>query len=387
MRKPPARTRRPARRGGRRTLTAPPGPAGRAAAAEILAWYDRERRDLPWRPPPGVSADPYRVWLSEVMLQQTTVAAAGPYFGDFVGRWPTVHDLAAADLDDVLRRWAGLGYYARARNLHRCARIVAWDLGGVFPDTEGELLRLPGIGPYTAAAVAAIAFGAKATPVDANVERVVARLFGVEAPLPAARPELRRLAATLTPDLRPGDHAQAMMDLGATVCTPRSPRCGVCPVAGRCRAHGLGTASELPRKTARPDRPLRHGVAFWVTAPDGSVLLRRRPESGLLGGMAEVPSTPWREAPWTDPHGEAPVAGDWRPVPGRVRHVFTHFRLELKVLRGHAATADGADGFWCPPERLDDQALPTVMRKVVQLVRRDEAPGRTGRGRRPKAAP
>ncbi len=351
----------------------PGSAAGGGTAAAVLAWYDRHRRSLPWRVAGEETPDPYRVWLSEIMLQQTTAAAVAARFEEFAARWPTVGDLAAADLDDVLRGWAGLGYYARARNLHACAREIAGEHGGRFPRTEAGLLRLPGIGPYTAAAVAAIAFGVRATPVDANVERVVARLFAVGTPLPAARRELRDLAATLTPRERPGDHAQAMMDLGATVCTPRRPRCGDCPLAGGCRALARGLAADLPRKAPRAERPRRHGVAFWIAAPDGAVLLRRRPERGLLGGMMEFPSTPWREAPWRDPAEAAPVSADWRPVPGRVRHAFTHFRLELAVLRGRVPDAGGIPGVWCPPDRLENRALPTVMKKVARLVRADDA--------------
>ena len=346
------------------------GPAAGGIAGPVLAWYDRHRRSLPWRAPPGAVPDPYRVWLSEIMLQQTTVAAVGPYFETFVGKWPTVADLAAAELDEVLRLWAGLGYYARARNLHRCARMVVERHGGVFPAAEEELGQLPGIGPYTAAAIAAIAFDARAAPVDANVERVMARLFAVATPLPQARATLRRHAAALTPDARCGDHAQALMDLGATVCTPRAPRCGACPLEERCLARRRGLAERLPNRAPRKERPVRHGVAFWIMAPDGAVLLRRRPESGLLGGMMEIPSTEWRASAWTDEEARraAPVEADWEPVPGAVRHVFTHFRLELTVLRGAVRDAAGIEGVWSLPERLDGWALPTAMKKIVRLV-------------------
>ena len=347
-------------------------PAG-GIAGPVLAWYDRHRRSLPWRAPAGAVADPYRVWLSEIMLQQTTVAAVGPYFEAFAGRWPTVADLAAAELDEVLRLWAGLGYYARARNLHRCARMVVEDHGGVFPGTEEELRRLPGIGLYTAAAIVAIAFDSRATPVDANVERIMARLFAVDTPLPRARTALRAHAAALTPDARCGDHAQALMDLGATVCTPRGPRCGACPLEDRCLARRHGLAEQLPNRAPRKERPVRHGVAFWITAPDGAVLLRHRPESGLLGGMVEIPSTEWRTSVWTDREARraAPVEADWEPVPGEVNHVFTHFRLEMTVLKGAVRDTAGIEGFWSPPERLDDWALPTAMKKIVQLVAAD----------------
>jgi A/G-specific adenine glycosylase len=340
-----------------------------SVARRLLPWYDRNRRDLPWRAPPGTRADPYRVWLSEIMLQQTTVTAAAPYFLEFLRRWPSVSALAAAPLDDVLAAWAGLGYYARARNLHACAKAVAALPGARFPDGEAALLELPGIGAYTAAAVAAIAFDQPATVVDGNVERVVARLFEVGEPLPAAKPRLRALARTLTPTIRPGDFAQAMMDLGAMVCVPRSPRCLLCPLAEGCAANANGTAADLPRRADKPDRPTRFGTAFWLVNPAGEILLRRRPPSGLLGGMTEVPSTPWTEGEAPDHGAHAPLAVAWRPLPGSVRHVFSHFALELRVLAGRAGDGwQGADGFWVPPSSLGRQALPSVMRKVVKLA-------------------
>ncbi len=266
----------------------------------ILAWYDRHRRDLPWRAKPGERADPYAVWLSEIMLQQTTVPTVGPYFRRFLARWPRVQDLAAASLDEVLTEWQGLGYYARARNLHKCAEVVARDHGGRFPDTEEGLLELPGIGAYTAAAIAAIAFDRKATVVDGNVERVMARLNAEATPLPAAKPILRDYAAHFTPGKRAGDYAQAVMDLGATVCTPRQPKCLLCPWSEACAARAEGIAETLPRRAAKAEKPTRRGIAFWLTREGDEgreVLLRRRPEKGLLGGMMEVPSTPWRDAP------------------------------------------------------------------------------------------
>jgi A/G-specific adenine glycosylase len=334
----------------------------------LLGWYDRHRRDLPWRARPGATADPYAVWLSEIMLQQTTVATVGPYYGKFLARWPRIEDLAAAELDEVLHAWAGLGYYARARNLHACARAVAARHAGRFPDTEAGLLTLPGIGAYTAAAVAAIAFDRPATVLDGNVERVMARMFAVETPLPDAKPELRRLAQTLTPDRRPGDYAQAVMDLGATICTPRKPRCILCPWAPACAARVAGIAEALPARRAKLDKPTRLGWAFWLTRGDGAVLLRRRPESGLLGGMIEIPSTPWRETAWAlgEAIDAAPAAVAWQPLAGTVRHTFTHFHLELglfaAVLPGGSAFPDG---IWVAPDRLSDHALPTVMRKVA----------------------
>jgi A/G-specific adenine glycosylase len=334
----------------------------------LLDWYDRHRRRLPWRALPGERPNPYRVWLSEVMLQQTTVATVKPYFDAFMAKWPSVEALAATDLDDVLRAWAGLGYYARARNLHACARAVVARHSGQFPEEEAALEALPGVGSYTAAAIAAIAFGRKATPVDGNIERVVARLFAVETPLPDAKPELRRRAAAMTPDERPGDWAQAMMDLGATVCTPAKPRCVLCPWSAPCRARALGIAEALPARRAKKVKPLRRGVAF-VAFRDGAVLMRRRPEKGLLGGLLEVPSTEWREDPWVeeDVVSAAPAAASWRALPGIVRHVFTHFALELEV---RVARTDEAPGLWIPIDQLGGEAIPSVMRKVLERALR-----------------
>jgi A/G-specific adenine glycosylase len=314
------------------------------------------------------------VWLSEIMLQQTTVATVGPYFEEFLRRWPTVTDLAAADLDAVLHAWAGLGYYARARNLHKCAKTVADQHGGRFPDNEEQLRQLPGIGAYTAAAVAAIAFDRRATVLDGNVERVMARLFGVLEPLPGVKPKLRALADTITPDRRPGDYAQAVMDLGATVCTPRKPKCRQCPWHDACAARAAGIAETLPRKLAKAEKPTRRGMAFWLINPDGAVLLRRRVESGLLGGMIEVPSSDWleRPAPALDAvANQAPAKAAWRPLPGLVRHTFSHFHLELGVAAARVRPEDGAgwkqaEGIWVPVDRLSEHAIPTVMRKVVR---------------------
>jgi len=338
--------------------------ASRPDSADLLAWYDRQRRDLPWRAPLGTAPDPYHVWLSEIMLQQTTVATVGPYFDRFMARWPDISALAAASLDEILHMWQGLGYYARARNLHACARVVVEQYGGAFPSERAELRALPGIGDYTAAAIAAIAFDRRYAAVDGNVERVVARLYAVIEPLPTAKPRLRELAAALVPEQRAGDFAQAMMDLGATICTSRRPRCVLCPWRGACLAEAGRLAGALPAPAEKPERPLRYGVAFWLTGADGAVLLRRRPEKGLLGGMIEIPSTAWRAIPWTfaEAIGAAPAAAEWSALPGIVRHGFTHFQLELAVVAGMGTT----DGLWSPIDKLGEHALPTLMKKVAR---------------------
>ncbi|MGB1875410.1 MAG: A/G-specific adenine glycosylase [Rhodospirillaceae bacterium] len=344
---------------------------------DLLAWYDRHRRRLPWRALPGQTADPYAVWLSEIMLQQTTVAAVKPYFERFLSRWPTVSALASADLDDVLTEWAGLGYYARARNLHACANIVTDEHDGVFPKAEDALLALPGIGPYTAAAITAIAFGRKAVVVDGNVERVMARLYAVEEPMPNVKGQLKTLAADLTTDDRPGDYAQAVMDLGATVCTPKSPSCVLCPWQKPCLGHHLGIASELPRKAPKKERPTRRGICFWLTRSDGAILLHRRPTRGLLGGMMEIPSTPWRNSSWGKEEAKTytPVnitQSKWRSLEGVVSHTFTHFHLELQVDAAPVANwrakdiGQDKDFVWAHLDALGDFALPSVMRKVVK---------------------
>ncbi len=356
-------------------------------SADLLAWYDVHRRHLPWRAAPGETPDPYRVWLSEIMLQQTTVVTVEPYFSAFTKRWPTVHDLAAADQDEILQAWSGLGYYARARNLHRCAREIVARFGGVLPDDEETLKTLPGIGDYTAAAIAAIAFGHKATVVDGNVERVTARLFAIDQPLPGAKPWIRAMAATLTPDRHAGDFAQAMMDLGAGVCVPRNPQCGRCPLSGQCGAQAAGLAGELPRRTPRKAPPQRYGIAFWLQSPDGRVLLRRRPENGLLGGMMEIPSTPWAEGDGGSLGMEdlvrlAPLDVPWRVLPGRVRHVFTHFSLELEIWAATAGQGqlDQVWGIWWPVSDLDRAALPSVMKKICTHARTHDSEGENDAG-------
>jgi A/G-specific adenine glycosylase len=349
-------------------------PAGPDTVQALLDWYDRERRDLPWRSAPGVRADAYRVWLSEIMLQQTTVKAVTPYFEKFLSTWPSVSALAAANLDDVMAAWAGLGYYSRARNLHRCAQSVAGKYGGKFPRKEAQLRELPGIGAYTAAAIAAIAFDEPATPVDGNVERVVARLFAVRQSIPTSRGALRRLAATLTPAQRPGDFAQAMMDLGATICTSKRPSCLMCPLQQDCHARAKGIETSLPAREKRGERPIRRGIAFLVLREDGQILLRRRPAAGLLAGMLEVPSSGWANdlPPIDQALRVAPVRGDWWQVPGVIVHTFSHFRLELTVYRALVPVestltfwADSQRCQWVPRRGLDAQALPSLMRKVI----------------------
>ena len=306
------------------------------------------------------------------MLQQTTVATVGEYFHRFLERWPTVEALAEAPLDDVLSAWAGLGYYARARNLHACAQAVAGTHGGRFPEDEAGLLSLPGIGRYTAGAIRAIAFDQPASAVDGNVERVIARLYAIETPLPDAKPDIQVRAARLVPQQRAGDYAQAMMDLGATVCIPRNPRCVICPLMQNCKGRKLGLAEELPRRAPKAEKPTRRGLAFVLLRKDGAVLLRKRPTKGLLGGMDEVPSSPWREGTFAAAASlaEAPVPARWTVMDGLVRHTFTHFHLELTIARAIATTgrlAGLAPGTsWCELDKLDERALPTVMRKVIE---------------------
>ena len=332
----------------------------------LLGWYDANARELPWRIGPsahaaGVRADPYRVWLSEVMLQQTTVPHAAPYFLKFTERWPTVGDLAAEDDGEVMAAWAGLGYYARARNLLACARAVADDHAGVFPDTEDGLRALPGLGPYTAAAVGAIAFDLPTNVVDGNVERVMSRLFAVETPLPEAKPQLKALAETLVRDDRPGDWAQALMDLGATICRPKAPLCERCPVSDACAARATGAPKTYPRKARKADLPRRHGVAYLLTRGD-EVALVRRPPKGLLGGMLALPTSEWRSTPFDleDALSAAPVEAAWRAA-GEIEHVFTHFSLTLSVYR---ADGDGREVLWRPMSDLD--ALPSVFLKAAK---------------------
>lgn len=340
---------------------------------DLLVWYDTHAREMPWRVGPaarasGVRPDPYRIWLSEVMLQQTTVAAVKDYFERFTRRWPRVGDLAAAEDGDVMAEWAGLGYYARARNLLKCARVVAEEFEGVFPDTYEGLIALPGIGPYTAAAISAIAFDRPETVLDGNVERVMARLHDEHEPLPAVKPVLKAHAAHLTPGARPGDYAQAVMDLGATICTPKSPACGICPWRDPCRARVKGTAPELPKKTPKKPKPTRYGFVYLARSAEGDWLLERRPDKGLLGGMLGWPGSEWNDAPTETP----PFDADWQDLGAEVRHTFTHFHLILQV-RSAELPADFEPRAGQELVRRHDfrpSSLPTVMRKAFDLTHR-----------------
>lgn len=338
----------------------------------LLAHYDRHARALPWRSPPGTPPpDPYRVWLSEVMLQQTTVAAVFGYFEKFTKLWPDFAALAAADDADVMAAWAGLGYYSRARNLLKCARTVVAEHGGQLPKTSVELGKLPGIGPYTAAAIGAIAFGERAAVVDANVERVVARLFAIQAPLPAAKPEIRAAVEAITPADRPGDFAQAMMDLGASLCSVRAPQCLLCPLQSHCAARAAGIAEQLPQKLAKKAKPQRAGMAWWIEreGTDGrEIWLVRRPPQGMLGGMRALPDDGWKAR--EDGDSQPPFAADWRYLDGEVAHVFTHFSLSLRIAVTAAPVDESClpDGEWWPLKRLDSAGLPTLFSKAAKLA-------------------
>jgi A/G-specific adenine glycosylase len=351
--------------------------ASKPQSPDLLAWYDRHRRSLPWRAEAGEVPDPYRVWLSEIMLQQTTVTAVKPFYLRFLDRFPTVGALAAAPVDAVMQAWAGLGYYSRARNLHACAKAVVDKHAGAFPSTEAELLALPGIGAYTAAAVAAIAFHEPAAAVDGNVERVVSRLFTVEEPLPKAKPLLRALTLEMVPPDRPGDFAQALMDLGATICTPKRPACALCPWMAPCEARAQGSQELYPKKQKKLTGDLRRGAAFVVLRADDSVLLRTRPAQGLLGGMVETPTSAWEPA--YEPSRamlDAPIEARWQRLPGLVRHVFTHFPLELTVFLAKVpkGTPGPADMRWTLRRDLPEEALPGVMKKVLAHALGDGKP-------------
>lgn len=344
---------------------AKPITTARADAAELLRWYDRHHRTMPWRVPPsdrmaGVTPDPYRIWLSEVMLQQTQVSTVTAYFEKFTRMWPDVHALAAAEDEDILAAWAGLGYYARARNLIKCARVVSAELGGRFPDTEDGLLSLPGIGPYTAAAIGAIAYDLPLTVLDGNVERVMARMYSEADPLPGVKEVLRSHAKALTPERRPGDYAQAIMDLGATICTPRNPACGICPWRDQCRGRLEGIHESLPRKTPKAAKPVRSGIAWVAMDAAGAILTEQRPDKGLLGGMLAVPTTEWRES---QPSGSPPLTGDWEDI-GEIRHTFTHFHL---ILRVHLCRVSDTRLEFLPLAHAAAR-MPTVFSKVCKLA-------------------
>lgn len=344
-----------------------------AAAAELLAWYERHARRLPWRVGPkerqlGVRPDPYRVWLSEIMLQQTTVKAVAPYFERFVARWPGIAELAAAEETEIMAAWAGLGYYSRARNLIACARVVAQQWGGRFPEAAAELSQLPGIGGYTSAAIAAIAFDQRVAVVDANVERVITRLFAIDTPLPSAKPQIAAALGELLPSHRAGEFAEALMDLGATVCTPKKPACSLCPWSERCVARRSGRQLELPVRMAKKPRPFRVGTAYVVRRSDGAILLRRRPPRGLLGGMCEVPGTDWSE---TSPQPEfPPLVAKWVRLAAPVEHTFTHFSLRLSIERAEVADdiplPQGC--WWAAADTLAEEALPSVMKKAIEAA-------------------
>lgn len=340
-------------------------------ASNLLDWYDVNRRTLPWRALPGQDPDPYHVWLSEIMLQQTTVATVKGYFEKFLQRWPSVKALAAAPQEDVLQEWAGLGYYARARNLHKCAQTIVAEHGGDFPKTEAELKALPGIGDYTGAAIAAIAFGEPAAVVDGNVERVISRLFRVADPLPGAKKAIKVHTAAITPMARPGDFAQAMMDLGSSICTPKAPKCLLCPIRTDCDAHTHGDMERYPIKAPKKVKPTRRGISFWLVH-EGHLLLERRPDKGLLGGMPGLFSTPWvprDDFPSKDEWLQyRPTEDYWRPVDGTAKHTFTHFHLETRILAAQAAKRHNVEnGFWHPVDALQEVGLPTAFKKIATI--------------------
>ena len=333
-------------------------------SADVLKWYDGAARDLPWR---NKTSNPYHTWLSEIMLQQTTVQTVIPYFQNFLTRWPTAEAMAGADLDDILHAWQGLGYYARAHNLHKCAQVITSEHGGVFPDTEEKLLTLPGVGPYTAAAIAAIAFNIPTVPVDGNIERVISRLYSIKEPVRQTKDQVRALATKILPKDRPGDFAQALMDLGATICRPKSPKCDQCPWASACTAYKSDMPEVYPVKLPKKLKPTRHGVAFWLQNADKEIWLRKRPPRGLFGGMIEVPSTEWRDQPWENEEVRelAPFNVKWSALEGMVTHTFTHFHLNITIWVGTTSANTNADGFWCAPNQFSEQALPTLMKKIV----------------------
>ncbi len=340
---------------------------------KILAWYDKHQRILPWRVGKGETPNPYYVWLSEIMLQQTTVVTVGPYFQKFIEKWPTVHDLASAERDEVMHEWAGLGYYARARNLHKCAAIVSTELDGQFPSTQKELEKLPGIGGYTSAAIRAIAFNKPANVVDGNIERVMSRVFAVTEPLPASKPYLKELAGQLSEDFtnRPGDYAQALMDLGATICTPTSPKCSLCPVRPLCHASQQGIAEELPRKMRKKAKPQKYGHVYWITKNEDEILFVRRAETEMLGGMLGLPTSEWVES-----HQNFKSIKGTKANNLSIKHSFTHFDLILDVYVGDYDKIQASGmippsnhHFWMSFSELDNIGLPTVFKKVVKLMK------------------
>ncbi len=334
----------------------------------LFNWYEAHQRVLPWRARLGEAPNPYHVFLSEIMLQQTTVPTVISYFEFFITKWPTIHDLAKASLDEILHAWQGLGYYARARNLHKCAGIIAQDYGGKFPEDEQTLLSLPGIGPYTAAAILAIAFGKSAVVVDGNVDRIISRVFAIDTPLPQSKPLIKEYAASLTPSHHGGDYAQAMMDLGSMICKPTSPLCSACPVQEFCLAHKKNLEESYPKFMPKVEKPSRYGTVFWIENHQGEVLIRRRSEKGLLGGMMEIPSSPWQnEKPgMVEQRLNEPCDAEWEEVPGVIKHTFTHFHLYLRVLR--ATGEDPIPGLWVHPTDFHHHAFPTLMKKVIRHI-------------------
>jgi A/G-specific adenine glycosylase len=349
-------------------------PEIRGFRSSMLSWYDAHARSLPWRVRPGILANPYHVWLSEIMLQQTTVAAVIPYFQKFVEKWPTVHDLAKAAREEVMTQWAGLGYYARARNLHECAITVSRDYKGLFPKDYDELLTLPGIGPYTAAAIASIAFDLPATVVDGNIERVMARYFAVEEPLPKGKSQLRAFAQALSEGRtdRPGDYAQALMDLGATICTPQSPSCMLCPLNRKCEGRGLGIAAALPRREEKKARPHRKGYVYWITNEKGEIFVETRPDKGLLGGMAGFPTSEWVESKKPILHKDFPNRARLTKLDSMVKHVFTHFSLELHGFHvENAGKMPQESGIWVRIKDMESVGLPSVFKKFLKLMLHD----------------
>ncbi len=347
---------------------------------QILGWYGQHARILPWRYTKNQKPDPYRVWLSEIMLQQTTVAAVQPYFNKFIEKWPTVEILAAADERDVMNAWAGLGYYSRARNLHKCARIVAGELGGVFPQNQGELKKLPGIGDYTSAAIRTIAYNKQAIVVDGNIERIMARYFAWQKPMPEAKRDLKRLAAPLFEkyEERPGDLAQALMDLGATICTPKSPRCGFCPVSTHCEARKQSIAALLPLQNKKSPRPKKFGSVYWITNSKGEVLVHHRPPRGMLGGMAGLPTSEWT-AKRQGNSQKPPVISKNHKINSlreSVNHSFTHFDLELTLKTCRVKSAAAMQGYsWIPPDKVENTGFPTLFKKAAALFLKEYPSG------------